>query len=791
MHLFATPLNKKLLRDLWRLRGPLTAVGLVLACGIMVFIMFAGMLRSLEVTGSAYYERTRFADIFAYAKRAPAALEDRLRRIAGVASVESRITGALVIDVPGFPEPVTGTLHSVPDLGRPGINDLVLRKGRWVDHRRADEVLVLEFFADAHGLDLDDEITATVNGKKQRLKIVGTVLSPEYIYAIAPGSIVPDNKRYGVFWMARRQLEAAYDMDGAFNSLIMTLRRDARAQDVVDQVDTVLDRYGGTGAYVRADHISDRFLTNEMDELRTQITILPSVFLGVAAFLLNIVIMRLVATEREIIGLLKAFGYSNRQVAGHYLALVMTVVVAAFVIGCSGGGYLGRGLANLYADYFHFPFLYFRAGLSGYVLAGGVAVLAGGLGAMSAIRAAVRLDPADAMRPPAPADYSGIAAMARSGSRFLDGPGRMVLRHILRHPRRMAMSVIGVALAMGLLTGASGNMDAINKMTFVTFEQSQLQDITVTLVDPRSRGVVYELARLPGVQTVEPFRSVPAILKAGTREKRQGLSGVVVSPDLNRLIDDDGMSVNPPEEGLMISRSLARTLGVGIGDMVRADITEGRRPTLDLRVTALVDAFVGTPAYMSVGTLNRLMDEGDAVSGAYLAIDPSRADDLFTELRAMPGVAGVELTQAAYRTFLDIMDENMGRAITINAAFSCLIIFGVVYNTARISLSERARELASMRVLGFHRAEVSFILLAELALVVLVALPLGAGFGALLSYAIVSSFSSDLFTIPFDLQPETIASSALIVVAAAGVSGLIVRRRIDRLDLIKVLKTRE
>lgn len=784
-------LDRKLLRDVWRLRSQLAAIMLVMAVGVTVFVMFLGMIASLDATRAAFYDRSRFADVFANAKRAPEHVAVPLRQMPGVATVETRISAAGILTVRGFDEPVTVAVNSVPDHGYPELNNLDLRKGRWVDARRADEVLVSEPFAQAHNLTPGDHLLATLNGRQQKLTVVGIVLSPEYIYSVAPGRLIPDDKRFGILWMARRQLEAAFDMDGAFNSLTLRLRRDAVEEDVIDAVDRALDPYGGRGAFARADQVSDRFLQNELDQLRTMVRIIPPVFLLVAAFLLNIVISRLVATEREIIGLLKAFGYTKWQVAGHYAKLVALVIACALVIGFAAGTWLGRGLTEVYTIHFRFPFLYFRAGWQPYLVAGGVALLAGGIGTISATRAAIRLEPAEAMRPPAPLDYSASFAARMLRWRFIDEATRMVLRHLIRHPQRSALVVLGIAMAMGLLTGARGNINSLDKMLFMTFEYSQRQDVGVTFVEPRAQNVVYELARLPGVQLVEPVRNVGAVLHAGHITKRQGVSAVRPADDLNRLVDKQGRIVQVPRQGVLIAASLANTLGIGAGDPLVIEVTEGRRPTLTVTVAGVVDAYVGTPVYADLDWFNDLLDEGRTITGANLAVDAAHMTELFRDLKDMPAVAGVEMAEAAYQTFTDTMDETIGIMITINTLFSSLIIFGVVYNAARISLSERGRELASMRVLGFSKAEVSFVLLGELAVVVLLALPLGAGLGALLSYTVTKSFSQDLFVMPFALQLETIAMAALITIVAAVASGLLVRRRIDQFDLISVLKTRE
>ena len=785
------PLNRKLLRDLWHIRSQALAIAMVVACGIAMFVMSYGMMAAMETTRDAYYDRYRFADVFAAAKRAPEHVMTKIRAIDGVSAAQSRISVGVLLDVEGVAEPITGRMQSLPDSGRPVLNDLVLRTGRWVDPRRADEVVVNERFAEAHALVSGDTLSAIINGRKQKLTVVGTALSPEYIYAIGPGQLIPDDRRFGVLWVARRQLEAAFDLDGAFNEATLRLRRGARVEEVIDRVDALLAPYGGVGAYAREDHISDEFVSSELDQLATMTAVMPPIFLGVAAFLLNIVVSRLIDTEREQIGLLKSFGYSDAAVGWHYLKFVLAMTAIGLVAGCGVGVWLGRGLAELYQEYYRFPFLYFRAGPAPYVyatLAAGTAAL---LGTVMAVRRAITLPPAEAMRPPAPADYSKRLLGRFDRARFLDEPSRMVIRHIARNPMRGVLTVLGIAMAMGLYIGSAASTDAIEKMVWLTFDQVERQDMTVLLVEPRHDRILHEFTRMPGVRAVEPFRSVAAKLRFGPREERQGLTGMLPHAEMGRLIDRDERAIQVPEAGLMLSAPLGERLGVGAGDVLTVEVMEGRQPTFQVRVAGLVEAYIGTPAYLHIGELNRLMKEGPTVSGARLLVDDARAEPLYTLLKDTPVVAGVELNAAAARTFRTMMDENMGRMILFNVVFAGLIVFGVVYNNARIALAERGRELASLRVLGFRRSEVSYILLAEMALLTLISLPLGVAFGIGLARYLAATWTTDLFVIPYALQTDTIAQGALVVVASAIVSALLVRRRIDTLDLIEVLKTRE
>ncbi|WP_237056901.1 ABC transporter permease [Microbulbifer sediminum] len=785
------PLNRKLLRDLWAIKGQALAIAVVIGCGVGMYLMSRGMLLSLAETRAAYYERYRFADVIAPVKRAPEALLEEISALPGVRRAETRIRAGVILDVEGSSAPITGEIQSLPVIPTPHINDIVLRRGRYPDPQHEEEVLALDAFTEAHELGPGDHIYAILNGTRKRLTISGIVLSPEYIYAISPGEIVPDKKRFGVLWMNRDALANAFDLDGAFNEAVLLTSASSSEDALIERLDSLLKRYGATGAYGRDQQISDQFLTNEIKQLETIGRILPPIFLLVATFLLNVVVGRLIDTEREQIGLLKAFGYTDRAVATHYLKMIGVIVVVGILIGVALGTWLGRGLANMYQDFFKFPFLLFRAPLQVYLVAIGISLLVAVAGTFSSVRRVMRLHPAVAMIPPPPPDYSRSARWIEHLSGWIDQPTRMVLRHLYRWPRRAAMALLGIAMSMGLLIGASFSMDAMMYMVDISFNVIDRQDVTVNFFDPRNDRAIYDVLHAPGVITAEPFRAIPVVLRNGPRMRRESIVGLSPGAELSRVVNTNLQPVPLPPQGIVLSDKLAQLLQVGPGELLRVEVRTGRRPELDIPVSGVVKTYMGTAAYMDLDHLNELLREDTAINGTYLLVDPQKTDALYRELKNTPLVAGVSLQEEAQNAFYETLQDSLGTFVFFNTLFAGLIAVGVVYNNARISLSERGRELASLRVLGLTRGEISYILLAELAFLTLLALPLGAMLGYLLAATLVKSFDTELFRIPLVISPSTYGYAALVVLLAAIGSGLLVRRRIDTLDLVAVLKTRE
>ena len=785
-------LHRKVLRDLWHLRSQMAAVAVVMACGIAMFVTLRSMHGWLRDTQAQYYEQYRFADVFAAARRAPRSLEPQLAAIPGVASVRTRVVMDVTLDLPGLDEPGTGRLVSIPEQPRPVLNDLYLRRGRWILPGHPDEVLVSEAFGRANGLEPGDSIPAVLNGRWQRLRIVGLALSPEYIYEIRGlGDVFPDNRHFGVIWMGERALGAAFQMEGAFNDLSIALAPGASEADVIDATDRLLAPYGGTGAFGRADHLSHMFVSSEIDETQITSILLPSIFLGVTAFLLNMVLARLVATQREQIAVLKAFGYRDAAIAFHYFQLALGPVLAGAAAGTGLGIWLAVALARVYARFYQFPLATYSQDWdvvgAAFLVAGGAALL----GAVGAVRRAVRLPPAEAMRPEAPAVY-GAGIVERLGvQRLVPAAGRIVLRNIERRPLRALLSVTGIALATAIVMTGWFMFDAIDVMKQIQFEAVQRHDAMVVFDVPRSSDAAWALGRIDGVRKVEPFRAVPVRLRHGRLDKRAAILGLEPGSELQRLVDRDLAVRDVPRQGLLVSDVLAVKLGVVAGDTVTVEVLEGKRPVRRVLVAAVSNDVLGSSATMSLPALHELLGEGGTLSGAYLAVDARLAAQVYRELKQTPAVSGVVVRASVMRAFEKTIAESFSISITMMVAFACIIAAGIVYNGARVALSERGRELASLRVLGFSRGEVSRLLLGEQALLTLAGMPVGLLLGYGLAWLVAFRFESDLFRIPLVIRQTTIAYSLAIVVGAAVLSALAVRRRIHRLDLVAVLKTRE
>ncbi|MEX2570034.1 MAG: ABC transporter permease [Gemmatimonadota bacterium] len=783
-------LNRKLLRDAWRVRGQVISIALVVACGVMTVVTMRSAYESLDASRTAFYRDYRFADLFASLVRAPHSVGERLSEIAGVAAVETRVVLDVNLDVPGLGEPARGRLLSTPPDG-PRLNRIHLTAGRLPQAGQSGEVVVSNAFAAANELSLGDTLGAVVNGRWERLRIVGTGMSPEYIYEISPEQIFPDNRRFGVLWMGRDALAAAAGMEGAFNDVSVRLARGANAEAVKAELDRILDPFGTLGAYDRERQFSHRLLDDEIESTRVSGTFIPAIFLAVAAFLLHIVLSRMVRTQREQIAILKAFGYSNLEVGRHFLQFALIAVVLGVVVGTSVGIWLGQMLLGVYALYYQFPALLFQVSWPLLTIAVLVSTAAAAMGATSAVRSAVRLPPAEAMRAEAPARFRP-GVLERIGLGRLFSPvGRMVIRNLERQPVRAALSTLAVALSISILLVGSFMFDAVRYMADLQFRTIQREDLTLIFSGPRPAAVRFDLANLEGVSRVETFRTVPVRLRAGHRERQIALTGLQSDAQLRRVIGTNLHRYPVPTDGILLSTMLADLLRIGVGDTLRLEILEARQPVRSAPVAGLVDEMIGLNAYMELDALNRLMREGPSASGAYLRVDENSRAELYDRLKSMPAIAGVAARSTVLENFESQLEQSLLVSMSMLIFFAGVIAVGVIYNGARIALSERGRELASLRVLGFTRHEIAVILFGEQAVVTLLGIPLGFVVGLVLARLAVEGFASETYRFPLVISGSTYVFAAMVAVLAAVFAGLLVRRRLNRLDLIEVLKTRE
>ena len=801
-------LNRKLLRDLRERWAQLATIGLVVAAGIAAFVALQATWQSLEQTRDTYYEEYRFGDVFVGLERAPDRVADRLADIAGVTLVYPRLVAPVRIPLAsaraetagepgtGRQQPPIGQVVGLPPGGDPPLNGAFLMDGRMVEPGRADEALLIETFAERAGIAVGDTLPVVMEGNLRQVRITGLAAAPEYVYPAPPGTDpIPDDERFAVLWMDRQAVAPAFQMEGAFNDVVLRLdpgvAGTAAEEAVLAEVDRILEPYGGRGAVGRDLQRSNFFLEMRMDQLQALSGFVPILFLGVAAFLLNVVLSRLVKLQRGEIAALKALGYRDREIGGYYVKLALVVVLAGSGVGLALGAWMGRGLTGFFTEFFRLPLLEYGVPPATVLVAVLVAAVFGVVGAFGTLRGILRLAPAQAMQPEPPARYRPTLLEKLGVGDLFGSSGRMILRELGRRKLRTALSSFGVALALGVIVVGRFSADAFDVILDRHYQMAMQEDVSVSLVGPTPERAVREVGALPEVSRAEGIRVTSVRLTAGPRYRDVAIYGYRDGDALRRLMDGQGRVAPMPTGGLVLTTALADLMDIGVGDTVEVGLREGRRGTRRLTVTGTVDEMFGLQGHMRLDELNRLLGEGPTVNSLLLGVEPGDFQALEARLAQLPRVQEVTAKAHQMGRLEELTAEPQRVLVLILSLFGSVIAVGVVYNNARVALSVRARDLASLRVLGFTRGEISGILLGEQAVQVLVAIPVGLLIGRILSGLLAGTLDPEEYRLPLMVSPQTYAYATVVVLAAALVSALLVRRRLDHLDLIGVLKTRE
>lgn len=785
-------LDRKLLRDMFRLKGQIASIAAVVACGVASVIAMRSTLDSMLSSRDAYYDRAHFPEVFATLKRAPESFSNRIGNLPGVSVVQTRVVGEALLKVPGLTEPATGHILSVPARGQPVLNALHIRRGRYVSPGANDEVLINEHFAEANNLQIGDSVGAVMNGRWRQLHIVGVALSPEFVHdAIPGGGLFADSKHAGILWMSRDAIAPLYDMEAAFNDVAVLLAPGGREQEVITALDAMLAPYGGGHAYGRKDQPSNSVVAGEIEQLRVFGTAMPIIFLTVAAFLLNIVLSRLIATQREQIAVLKAFGYTNARIAAHFLGYSLASVLLGAIAGTALGIWVGRAYTALYGEFFRFPDFGHHTSVALIAVAILVSGSAAVLGALGGVRNAVRLPPAEGMRPASPGVFKPLWIERLGWGNLVSPAVRMVLRNLERRPLRTLSSIIGVAFAAAILVVGTFAFDSARYMADLQFRTVEREDLTVAFTGPQPARVRHELSSTAGISRVELFRSTPVRVRSGHHVRQMAITGLERSAELRRLVDSKGRIYEMPAGGIVLTTALANILQVRAGDTLTIELLELGGATRKVVISALLDELIGLGGYMEIGALNRLLGEGSVATGARLSIDSNAEQHVVEGLAELPGVAGTITRAAMLRSFDEQIASSLRLTVSIVVGLACVVALGVIYNGVRISLSERARELASLRVLGFTRREVAALLFGEQGAIDLVGTPLGLLLGLGLAFWIAAAFVSEQYRFPVVVTARTYLFSTAVILVAAIAVALTMRRHVDQLDLVAVLKTGE
>lgn len=791
-----SPLLNKLFRTIHSTRGPFFGVVAVVAVGLSVFISMVAVSDNLLRSRESFYRQTDFADLFFHVVRAPEGVVEKIAAVNGVCGVSGRIQK----DVSLFrPDGTRATLR-LTGFRLPMENELnriLVQKGRLFENNPEGgvlEILLNPQFAKANGLRPGSTVSVAAEGKEKPMEVVGIAASPEFVYAVKDAaSVFEDPSGFGVAMMSLKQAQQILDFRGSVNQILVRIVPGTDLNRLRKEIRTILEPYGNLADYPQKDQISEAILRGELEQLRVAATFLPSFFLGLATLMQAVFLGRLVKAARTQIGLMKALGYDN----GRLMLLYGGYSLASSGIGGGVGIVAGYGLARvftrLYATYFNLPRLEAAfnprsAGL-GLALTLALGCLAGLLGA----RFILEIRPAEAMRLPSP---------RRTVKLFLeewpfvwerlDLASRMSLRSIFRNRFRSAVTFLGVLVSIGMLVVSLFTRDSVESLFDRHFNWELRYDLLARFASPVKSSELLNLERLPGVLRVEPLFELPVRLTFRGRHEETVVFGIVPGQSFFGISDHRNRPRGLPVSGLLLDWNSARKLGSRPGDILEMETLLGKGPSRKDRLTVagLCRKSVGRVSYLDLQTLNSILQETGLVTGA--AIKTGWGQSLKTE-RAMTGMINVSsvISRQKEREYMERNLAYMNLSVAILVAFSSLLGLAIIFNASALAFSERRRDLASLRAMGFSRGEVAMFLLKENLLLLAAGTFAGLPFGRLLSEGYARAVSTDLFSFAAVVFPRTYLLATAGGAAFSALAFFLGLRSLKQLDVAEIVKARD
>jgi putative ABC transport system permease protein len=790
-------LLRKLLRDVLQRKGALLTLCIIVAIGVGCYISMASVYRDLSGSQKRYYQNYRFADFVVDVKRAPAWAVEEVASLPNVRAARGRVSFETLIDLPTREEPISGLAISMPETSSPVLNDILLYSGTWFSKGDHKEVILNDAFARKNGLSPGSRIKVLLLDKQHDLLVVGTAMSPEFVYLIPPGGVevAPDPAQFGVMYLPEQFLQESCEMDGAFNQIIGVAYDSSRPAltATLGLIEEKLDAYGVIGTTVAEDQPSARYLADELKGLRITSTVMPTIFLIVAVLVLNVLMSRMVAQQRTIIGTLKALGYTSGSITAHYIGYGIFVGLIGGLGGVAFGYWAQDELVKLYRQFFALPDIQPHFYLHVLLLGMTISIVSAAIGTLLGARRAARLEPAVAMRPPPPEKGGKVLPERIEGFwRPLPFRWKMIVRAIFRNPFRSSVNMLASLVATALIFAALSMTDSLDYLMNYEFKKVAHQDISISLRDPEGITAPREVSLLPTVTETEPQLVVPCDLQNGPYQKRIGVMGLVHGNHLYTPLDKQGNPIAIPGLGLILSKKLAEILNLAPGDTVRLRSLIGLREEVVAPIVGTVETFLGLSAYANIRYLSKLIGEEWAANVILCDTFQGKAVHSFLDpLKARPTVIGVKERTRALIQLNETFGKTMGTMMFIMVLFAGLVAFGSVFNTALVSLSERQREVGTLRVLGYSPTQITGIFSGESLMLNGAGILMGLAFGILLAHGLSLAYSTELYRFPAVIYPWRLAMCAVIMGIFVSAAQLIIHRLICKLKWLEVVKIME
>jgi len=774
----------------------LVAIISIIAVGTACFVGTYGTYRNLINEQASYYSQCRMADFWIDVKKVPRYVLKELTGVKGVSEIYGRIISPVIVEFDDVSQPISGCVVSLPANPKPVINNIVMRRGSYFTKERENEVIVSEIFAKTRNISPGSYIKLIMNGKQKELFVVGTAISSEFIYMLPPGGIVPEPGNYGVFWIKNEFAEDRFGFTGACNSIVGILNPESRQNPypVLDELNRKLSPYGVFASTPLKNQNSNLTLCAELSGLQLETTVIPGIFLGVAALALNILMMRMAEQQRVIIGTLKALGIKNSSIFMHFMKFGLFTGISGGIAGCVLGYWMAFETTQLYASIYTFPDLRNYIYPDIIALSMLISISFAALGTLKGVRKIVKLNPAESMRPSVPTSSKKI--FLEKFSSFWNRAGfrwQIVLRNIFRNKGRTAIGMAAAACGAGIVVMSFGLTDSLEYMMQFQFDKVLLSDYSINFRDELDGGALYEARRLPGISYAEPVLNVTCDLHNRNHFRKASITGIIPNARLTFPSNADGKPIILPSAGLLMSGRLAKQLHLKTGDSVTFIPVKGRKKTQTVPIAGIIDSKFGMPIYADYYYLNKLIDENSAISSIHLKASDRGAHikELFNAVRAFPKLASLSVTAQQKKQMQEDFIAKLKGIVYVMIVFAGVIFFGSILNSALISLTERKREIATFRILGYQPLEVGAIFFREIMTINVAGTIIGLPLGYYMLYGMTLSFQNDMYSVPCVINRVTWLNTLIIAFIFIIAAYFLIQRLINRMDWSEALKLRE
>ncbi len=781
-------LFKKVVRTMLENKRSYVACILIIAVGMASYSAFSNVVQGLYSAKEEYYRDFKFADVFSTVTAMPINKTDELKNMKGIEDVSARLIKDVRVVLPQKDKIITLRLIGV-DADAVKLNNYFVTGNNLVNDK---DLLLGKGFFDYYKYKFGDTINLIISGRIYTFNISGMAQSPEYVYTIPDnGGMFPDSSAFDIAFVKKETLEKITNSIGIVNNVAFKLSGGTTFEDIKSPLESELKKYGMLSLVEQKNQVSNFMLGQELTQLQSTATSMPSLFLIISAVILYIVLRRVIEQERTQVGTLKAFGYSNREVLFHYLQFGFITGFLGGTIGSLLGIPLSSSMLTMYTQFFNFPHI--NATFSSAYIVGGtlLATLTGVFAAFMAVKSLLKLSPADAMRPASPNIVNSFSLDGNFFVKtFLNSTGRMSLRYIFRNKMRSIFILLSITISFGIMSFIFSYNIMMDQIIFDQLTKVQIYDLKVGLKNAVPYNVAIKaLSEVRGIDDIDALLEVPVTMKY----KNIAINGLITSisedSSLYKIIDDHYKQYLPPKDGIILNKNIAKKLGIEKNSVIEIS-TPMFKNKIEIRVADVISQNFGSGCYIDSDAFCKIFGIEKTANSIIVKGDSDITASVKQLTLDAKNVSLVEDKSSSLKMIQDLM-ASYNFMIYMMGIIAVLVSFAIIYNISSVSLSERKRELATMRVLGLTATETMEVVSFEHWLLCFIGIIIGIPFSNFLKISMAQSLNSDMYSFPTVTPLNAYIFAAISCGISVFLSNNTSFKKIKTFDLVDVLKERE